>query len=604
MLSARKYGWLDLIRIPFKIIPVHTTTTILYMLLDAFIPAYQTIVVALFINTATDIFNGAEQLRAIYTPIALIMAYIIFTHLLPNIMKIIDVSGKNKLSLVLKKEIVLKRNRLEYKHIENNETQELINRVCADPIDNFTNGFNNLLNFLNLVIGTVSLLIIVMSSSLVTGGLILLVTIPLFYLATKLGKQNYFINKEAQKIKRRYGYLAEILTHREYAEERSLFGYTPALSDTYKNLYDESYNIEKKMQVRTFINLKSGSMVALVIGIVVVAMLLPSLRTGSLTVGLYIALVTAILNLVQRMSWQLSDTMRQHAHVQEYLKDFSCFMRLSEKEGASDLPIKLADDFHFSSLEFKGVSFKYPGTDKLVLNNCSFKMSGEKKYALVGANGAGKTTIVKLLVGMYEDYTGDIFINNKNLKRYAFSELKAMIAVVYQNYAQYALTFKANIQLGNVLDMDNEKLQQVIRQMKLENVVNELEDGVETQLGKIKANSKDLSGGQWQKLAIARLVYADAPINILDEPTAALDPLEESRLYEMFGAINTGKFNIYITHRMGAAKISDEILVVSEGQIVEQGSHQNLMQHKDGIYKSMFSSQKSWYEMGRNIHYE
>lgn len=602
MLNSRNYKVLDLIRTPFRIIPVQTIANILYMLLDSLVPAYQTLVIAYFINTTTDIFNGRADYSSIYRPIVLIMGYVIFTHLLPNIMQIIDLTGSNKLNVTFKKEIILKRARLEYKHIENNDTWDLIYRVCGDPVGYFMNGFKNILSGINLLISTISLLIIVMSSTFITGIFIILIAVPLVFIATKSGKENYLMSLDAQRIKRKYDDLADVLTSRNYSEERSLFGYSSSIADQYDRLYEESYRIEKKLQIKSFINLKSGSIIALLIGIVIVGLLFPSLYKGELSIGLFISLVTAIFTLVQRMSWQLSETMLEHARVKEYLKDFSAFSKLSEKKDANVEPAKVEGNL-FHSLEFRDVSFKYPDTDRYILRNCSFKMVNGKNYAFVGENGAGKTTIIKLLAGMYDDYEGEIFINNKNLRDYSFAELKGLIAVVFQNFSKYALTVKDNIRLGNILKNNEEEIGKSISEMNLNDMILGLEFGLDTYIGKIKENSVDLSGGQWQRLAIARLLYSNSMINILDEPTSALDPIEESKLYEMFSSINTDRFTIYITHRLGAARISDEILVVSEGRIVEQGSHEQLMRHSDGVYQKMFISQKSWYEAESKVLY-
>jgi ATP-binding cassette, subfamily B, bacterial len=155
--------------------------------------------------------------------------------------------------------------------------------------------------------------------------------------------------------------------------------------------------------------------------------------------------------------------------------------------------------------------------------------------------------------------------------------------------------------LGNILKNDEDKLKKIICEMGLEEMVNDLEFGMNTYIGKIKENSKDISGGQWQRLAISRLLYSSSKINILDEPTAALDPLEESKVYDMFRSINPDRFTIYITHRLGAAKISDEILVITNGRIAEQGSHELLMSYENGIYQKMFESQKSWYEESSKV---
>ncbi|MEK3716645.1 ATP-binding cassette domain-containing protein [Paenibacillus sp. FSL R7-0333] len=595
MLTSRKYTVFDLIGIPLRVIPVQTVAAVAYMLVDALMPAYQTLVMAYFINTATHIVNGRAEYSLIYKPLALIMGYVIVTHLLPSLMQLVELTGRNRLNVRLKREMVLKRARLAYQHIENKETSELIHRVCGDPVGDFMSGFNNMMSGLNLLIGTASLLVIVMSSTFITGIVIVLVAVPLFYIAIKTGKANYVLGMDAQRIRRRSADIANILTSREDAEERTLFGYSPALRDRYDKLYDQTYAVEKKIQIRSFIHLKSGSIIALLIGIIIVGLLLPALHLGELSIGLYISLVTAIFSLVQRMSWQLAETMQEHARMKEYLQDFSAFAGLSEKKDAAALPVELGG-FVFQSLEFRQVSFRYPDTERYILNQCSFTMVSGKSYAIVGENGAGKSTLIKLLTGMYDNYEGEIFINKKNLREYSYPELKSIISVVFQNYARYALTIQDNVRLGNILRKDEERIRHSISKMNLSGMVQGLEYGLDTYVGKIKEKSLDLSGGQWQRLAIARLLYSSSAIHIMDEPTAALDPIEESRLYEMFSSIRADRFTIYITHRLGAARISDVILVVRSGRIAEQGSHEQLLEIPDGIYRKMFASQKSWYE--------
>ncbi|GGF99230.1 ABC transporter [Paenibacillus albidus] len=595
MFKPKEYKTLDYLILPLRIIPAQTIYAILITILNSLIPAYQTLVIANFINTAMDIFNGKTDYSSIYLPIVLIMCFVMFTNLVPSITQIIDTSGQNKLNAILKKEISLKHARLEYKHIENHDTQEILNRVCSDPLGNFMAGLNNLFRGATLLISSFSLLMIVMSSTFISGLIIIFISVPLFYIAMKTGKKNYEMEVESQKIQRKYNYLSSILTNRDSAEERKLFSYSTPISEKFAKLYNESSKIETKIEIKSYINMKSGSMVTLLIVIIIVALLLPSLHSGGISLGVFIALVNAIYGLVQNMSWQLSSTMYEYARLKEYLNDFSIFIKLSEKKDACVLPADV-DSFVFKSLEFRKVSFKYPGTERYILKDCSFVLNHNTNYCFVGVNGAGKTTITKLLVGMYDEFEGEILINGKNIRDYTFAEIKGLISVVYQDFAKYSLKFKDNILIGNIIKTDEEKLVNIVSEMGLDDVVKSLEFGMDTYLGKVKENSKDISGGQWQRLAISRLLYSNSKINILDEPTAALDPLAESNVYELFRQVNKDRFSIYITHRLGAAKIADEILVVNEGYIAEQGSHEQLMSLENGIYSKMFASQKSWYE--------
>lgn len=600
MLRAKDYTTWDFLIVHLRLVPLQTIFSILITILNSLIPAYQTIVIANFINTAVEVFNGSVEYSAIYLPIVLIMSYVVFTNLIPSITQIMDTSAQNTLNLTLRKEIVMKQARLEYMHLENNDTQELINRACSDPVGNFTAGLKNIYRGATLLISSFSLLIIVMSSTPVSGIIIVVISVPLFYIAMKTGKKNYKMGIESKKIQRKYNYLASILRDREYIEERNLFAYSEPISEKFDQLYEQASKIETKREIKSYLSMKSGSLITLLLVIFIVGLLLPPLHRQEISLGIFIALVNAIYGLVQSMSWQLSSTMHDYARQKEYLNDLSSFTKLSEKKDACVLPAAV-EAFQFCSLEFRHVSFKYPGTETYILKDCSFKLNHNKNYCFVGMNGAGKTTITKLITGMYDQFEGEILLNGKDIRSYSFSEIKGLVSVVYQDYSKFSLTIKQNILLGNVLNTDEEYLNKVISDMGLEEVIEDLEFGIDTPLGKIVENSKDLSGGQWQRLAISRLLYSNSKINILDEPTAALDPIAENTVYELFRKVNQDRFSIYITHRLGAARIADEVLVIHDGRIVEQGSHEQLMTLQNGDYRKMFENQKSWYESTDSI---
>jgi ATP-binding cassette subfamily B protein len=594
-MNAHKYRMIDFILVPVRCIPFQSVFAILYTVLNALMPAYQTVVLAGFIDCATDIFEGKRHTSDILLPIVLIVIYILFTNLMPSVANIVSLTGRNKLTLTLKERILGKKSSLEYMYIENAETQDLINRACDDPSDHFYGGFNNILSATNLIISSVSLMMLVMTTAFAGGIAIVAVTVPLLALASRLGRQNYEMGKEAKKIQRRYGYLASVLTEREYSNERKLFGYSGRLQDRFSELYARSFAVESKIEIKRYRNMKSGSLVTLIVIAVIVLILLPSLDAGKMSAGMFVALVNAVFGLVQSMSWKLAGTMRNHTALQEYLKDFNAFFALGEKEGACDRPADMKD-FKLKSLEFRNVSFKYPSTERYILKNCSFVLSGDKSYAFVGVNGAGKSTITKLIAGLYESYDGEILLNGKNIREYAYAEIKGLISVLFQDYSTYAATLKDNIIIGNDMLYDGERLQESITLSGLDGLKEELPYGEETPIGKILEGGVDISGGQRQRIAIARLLYKAAPVNILDEPTASLDPVAESQVYEMFDRVNKGRFTVYITHRLGAAKIADEILVVDGGHIAESGNHEQLMSIAGGLYHTMFDSQRSWYE--------
>jgi len=218
-----------------------------------------------------------------------------------------------------------------------------------------------------------------------------------------------------------------------------------------------------------------------------------------------------------------------------------------------------------------------------------------KHYAFVGKNGAGKTTITKLLTGLYTEYEGEILINGKELREYPVSTVKALFSVVYQDFAKYYIPLKDNIKLGDVSGKNTEeKIPDILTKGGLEELVSELKDGIDTPLGKILENGQDISGGQWQRIALARSLISRAPVKMLDEPTAALDPISESRVYGEFENLMKGKTTVFISHRLGSTKLADEILVIDDGMIIERGTHDELMDD-EGQYAQMFEAQRGWY---------
>jgi ATP-binding cassette subfamily B protein len=325
--------------------------------------------------------------------------------------------------------------------------------------------------------------------------------------------------------------------------------------------------------------------------------LLNPVLTGAVTVGMFISLVNAIFGLVQAMSWELTYHVDQLAKHNEYLKDLTEFAALDETGEAVELPVFPLPAFE--SLEFRNVRFKYPGTDNYVLDGISFRIDAGKHYAFVGINGSGKTTITKLMTGLYDDFEGDILINGRIISTYSQREIKALFSVVYQDFARYYISMNDNIALGDVNKMQEEenpeRVREAIMKAGLEETAAKLPLGLDTPLGKIKEGGQDVSGGEWQKIAMARAVFNPAPVRILDEPTASLDPVSESRMYKEFEKISRDKTTIFISHRLGSTKLAHEIFVLGNGRIIEKGDHQHLM-NLDGVYAQMYESQRSWYE--------
>lgn len=224
-------------------------------------------------------------------------------------------------------------------------------------------------------------------------------------------------------------------------------------------------------------------------------------------------------------------------------------------------------------IELRDIRFRYPDTERYVLDGLSLTLEAGKRYALVGSNGCGKTTVTRLLTGLYPPDAGDIWVNGRLLYQIPPAELRALVSVVYQDFAHYSVSLRDNVFPGQ----DSAANGQILERPGLGPLVARLPQGVDTLLGKIAADGVDISGGEWQRVAIACGLYRPHDMIILDEPPAAIDPLEEDRVYRTFLDTARGKTAIIVTHRLGLARIADRILVMERGRIVQDGRHAELI---------------------------
>lgn len=595
-LEKRQYNILDLVRLPLRCAPSYTILIALFKLLDGIVPSIQVVAVAKFIDTSISVVSTDGDVKRVLPSMLLVAVLVAYQWTSQNLVKFIEVKLEISLREKLKLATVDKRAMLSYKYIENSKTWDLISRVCTDTEIKVKEGYSNLLGLVAMIMRVVGLLIILVAQVWWAAILILTISVPLFILSMKGGKATYEGEKVVSKNKRTYEYLGEVLSGREAVEERTLFGFSEEINKKWWQQYEIFRKTTMKIQAVWFIRMKMGSIITSFISIFIIVVLVKPAISGIISVGMFISLVNAVVSLVQMMSWGLSYLVGEITKNREYLRDLSDFAYLDEEKDATSLPLeKLAS---FKTLEFRDVRFKYPESENYILDGMSFVIEYGKHYAFVGTNGAGKTTVTKLITGLYNEYEGDILIDGKNIKEYSQSYLKAMCSVVYQDFAKYYISFKDNISLGRVNGLksgsNDTLIESAITTMELSDVIEKLPNGMDSYLGKIKEGGVDLSGGQWQRVAMARAIISPAPLRILDEPTAALDPISESNIYEKFEKISRGGTTIFISHRLGSTKLADEIFVLGDGKVLEKGSHNELMV-QEGIYANMYESQKGWY---------
>jgi ATP-binding cassette, subfamily B, bacterial len=338
-IDNRNYNLLDLIRIPFKTSSGIVSLLLLETIVSALIPSLQIIITAYFIDTAIAIFNGQEKINKIYMSLVCILLMLFYRYVIGILMGLVRTKINNKLTEAFQTAITEKRGKLEYKHIENNDTWDLIERVGRDPAGRLFGGFDSLLQMTGIAVRVVSTLLIIMAQVWWAGFMILIFTIPLFWLAVKSGKVNYKASQEATKYMRRAEYLRGILTGRDNVEERTLFSYSDAINKQYYDKFLSAYHINLKTQRSRFIKMKSASLLTVSISIIITGILIAPLGSGAITVGMFMVLATSTFDLAQMMSWRLTRITSELANHREYLRDLSDFSKLSETACVTQVPV-------------------------------------------------------------------------------------------------------------------------------------------------------------------------------------------------------------------------------------------------------------------------
>ena len=314
-------------------------------------------------------------------------------------------------------------------------------------------------------------------------------------------------------------------------------------------------------------------------------------QTGELSFPTFVALAGAIFTtLAENLSYYTNIVANMGYHIKAY-EYYDRFFNLSEETygEAKEVPKDC-------SIAFEDVCFTYPGTDRQVLSHMSFEIRAGEKISIVGMNGEGKTTMVKLLLGLFEPDSGRILIGGKPLQAYARDAREKIFGTVFQDFTRYSISLRENVGIGDVEQLsDREAVREAMQKGNVLPFLERLPEGEDTMLNRDFEGGVDLSGGQWQRIALARALMGDRPVLILDEPTSQLDPMAESELYSEFAKLAENKTSLFITHRLGSTRITDRILVISKGRVVDTGTHEELLE-RGGIYADMWKAQKQWYQ--------
>ena len=589
-LSPRRYTVFDSIGIAFRCAPIAAFFYGFFDLAAAALLPLATVVAARLIDAVVNTATAGAPVQEVSLQLALLAGLTAFWWLKSSLHNIADLRLVLALRARYRTALTEKRTRLAYRLLEQSETWDLIQRVAANPEGGRLKAtYYHLVDMTAFIIKVAGLLLILISAvwwaPLVMAGVAGLA----LFAGVRGGKTLYDAERQAAEYDRRNDYLSEVMLGREAAAERTLFSASGLLNEMWQRVFAAALTVRLRARIKWYINAYSGNLTNLLIWFLLMLLLLPSLQTGAVSVGLFIALTQAFMRF--DIVWGFMDTVNGLAADVEFFKDLTAFLALPEE--ASEKPSAASGTPAAAALiELRDVRFRYPGTDRFILDGLNLALQPGKRYALVGANGCGKTTVTRLITGLYPAEAGSILINGREIGTYGEAELRAFFSIVYQDFARYGVSLRENVFLGGN-GAQNE--QEVFERAGLGPLLERLPRGADTPLGKIAPDGVDISGGEWQRVAMARSLARPSALRILDEPTAALDPLAESELYANFERLTEGTTTLLITHRLGATRTADVIMVLDAGRIVETGSHAELMR-AGGLYARMYESQRYWYE--------
>lgn len=422
----------------------------------------------------------------------------------------------------------------------------------------------------------------------------LVISALLTYVAGRL--QNKFFEKTKDKraqIDRKISYLTDICSNFEYAKDIRIYNMKSWLVQKFASFQKDQFRWKKKLSFVSLLGTCFNSTLTLIRDLLSYVFLIFMLIDNKISIGDFVFLFGAITGFstwIDGISKKFNEIVERGIKIGYYIDYFGTKEQYNHSKGCVLPDIK----WNPIEIEFKNVSYKYSmESNEYVLKNVSFKVRAGEKIAIVGINGAGKTTLIKLLCGFYYPSEGNIEINGKNIKEYNIEEYYTLFSAVFQDF--YLLPIKLKNFVSSKVESDDNKVIETLSQCGLYSKIKTLPNGINSNLMKgVFDDSIDLSGGEKQKLMLARALYKDAPIFILDEPTSALDPIAENQIYLQYNNLTMGKTSFYISHRLASTKFCDRIFFIENGEIIEEGTHDNLLKH-GGKYAHMYEIQKQYY---------
>ncbi len=483
--------------------------------------------------------------------------------------------------------------RLDLAHFESSEFYDVMNRAQQSGSAYPLRALNAITQVVGRMAGLGGLLLLLLRFSPPVVVLLLATSLPSLWVGVDFSGRRFWMLRHQTPSRRLADYFGDILTEGSYVKEVRLFGLGDYLLDRYCTIRDrfnqESEALTRRQSLARFaIGMLSNVGFYGAYGLAIAQTLRGELTVGDLT--LVAGAFPQAQNALQGILAGMASIYEYNLYVGQFFEFLRLEARIVSPPGALPFPTPLRE-----GLVLRDVTFAYPGASEPVLQEITLSVAPGECVALVGANGSGKTTLLKLLARFYDPDRGEITVDGIPLRSLDLVALRANVGVLFQDFARYALSVEDNVGFGNLAERHNrDRVVRAVAEAGADRLVADLAQGYDTVLGKLFAGGVELSGGQWQKIGLARAFMSAAQILILDEPTAAVDAIAEHELFQRFRELTRAKMTFLVSHRFSTVRMADRIVVLEKGRIIEQGSHRDLMT-KGGPYSHMFTLQAAGY---------
>ncbi|HDR7492664.1 TPA: ABC transporter ATP-binding protein [Bacillus cereus] len=573
----------------------HPLSLILFCILSlitATIPPILIILNKQTIDTITNIHNNpdAQEVVIILLVVTFLLQY--FSSVLSNIGIYIFTRITQTVNYVLKKIMLTKLIKIPLKEYEDSSFFDTINLANIAISGNGVRVISSLIGVLQSLISLIGICGILLAIHWILPIALFLSTLPGIILIFIAKSKNYRMTKETAAKDRELGFTDNLFVDKSAIREIKINDSGDFLLNKWSNLFKV---IQKYKLNLALWECKTKSIAALLLqvsSLVVSLILVYQIFDNKLSIGDYVALLGAVAS-VQSIFGSIGSQLGSIFETAIYNSALMQILDYDVKNKKEVDPIEIQS---VEEISLKNISFYYPKTNVKVLDNINLKINKGENISIVGHNGSGKTTLVKCILGLYDVSDGEIRVNEKNIKDINKITYFERVAAIFQDFYKYKFSLRENLGFGNLKKLnDDQELYNALQKVGLYEKVKNYQFNLDTYLTREIPDGRELSGGEWQKLAIARGFLKDSDLIILDEPTAALDPLSEMKIFELFNKLSENKTTITISHRLGPTKYSDRIIVMDNGNIVEEGNYDELM-NKRGVYYEMYLSQAKWYE--------